>query len=81
MIGNIRETAKVITLMDAYLRTSGKIPEEKLWENTYANRQINRRRNGESFPLCDHARAMVYSMLSAERGWAGVDTNPALKAL
>jgi len=70
MIGNVCEAARAVELMDEYLRKSGKLREDQLWEN---NRFLNKRLKGDTFSLSDHIRAMVYSMLNAERGWAGVD--------
>lgn len=74
MTNNIREAAQAVELMDAYLRSNGKLRDDQLWENHSAT---NRRKAGDVFSLSDHVRAMVYSMLSAERGWARVEENKA----
>lgn len=54
--------ADVICRMDEYLRSI--LPSDKLWENTYIKRQIDKRNGKGSFSINDHIRAMVYSMLS-----------------
>lgn len=68
------DACKMIDQMDQHLRTEllkkdGKIQEEKLWENIYIKRQIDKRNSGGSFSLEDHIRAMVYSMLSSSISW------------
>lgn len=65
---------RMIEQMDQHLRTEllkrdGKVQEEKLWENTYIKRQIDKRQNGGSFSVSDHIRAMVYAMLSGGQTW------------
>lgn len=66
---------RMIEQMDKHLRTEllkkdGKVQEEKLWENTYIKRQIDKREGGGVFTVSDHIRAMVYSLLSGGQGWA-----------
>lgn len=65
---------KMIEQMNRHLRTEllkkdGKVQEEKLWENNFIRRQIEKRENGGSFGLKDHIRAMVYSLLSGGQAW------------
>lgn len=65
---------KMVEQMDEHLRTDllikdGKIQEEKLWENNFIRRQIEKRAKGKSFDVKDHIRAMVYSMFSGGQSW------------
>ena len=67
--------SRMIEQMDKHLRTEllkkdGRIQEEKLWENTYIKRQIDKREGDGVFTVSDHIRAMVYSLLSGGQGWA-----------
>lgn len=67
--------------MDNQLRSSllvknGKIQNKKLWENTHIKKQIDRRNAGDKdFPVQDHIRAMVYSMLSSGISWERVENS------
>lgn len=68
---------EVIEQMDKHLRTDllkkdGAVQKEKLWDNTYIKHQIDKRRNGGSFSVSDHIRAMVYAMLSSGISWSRV---------
>lgn len=70
----IRATATAVQRMDEHLRNDllwkdGQAQLDKLWENTYIKRQIDRRRAGGEFSTIDHIRAMVYSMLSSGIVW------------
>ena len=70
-----KDVYRMIEQMDKHLRTEllkkdGKVQEEKLWENTYIKRQIDKREGGGVFTVSDHIRAMVYSLLSGGQGWA-----------
>lgn len=65
---------EIVKKMEEQLRTDllkrdGRLQEEKLWENTYIKRQIDKRREGKEFTIEDHIRAMVYAMLSAGASW------------
>jgi len=67
---NIEAAANAVQRMDAHLRTAllvkdGTIPTQKLWENTYIKKQIDRRKSGGAFTLKDHVRGMVYSMITS----------------
>ena len=69
-----KNVCKMIEQMNQHLRTKllkkeGKVQKEKLWENTYIKRQIDKREKGSSFSVSDHIRAMVYSMLSGGQVW------------
>ena len=71
---NITDITTAILRMEEHLNNelfvkNGIIEEKKLWKNTYINKQIQRRKNGDSFSLEDHIRAMVYSMLSSSMPW------------
>lgn len=60
----IRVTATAVQRMDEHLRNSllqkdGQTQLDKLWENTYIKRQIDRRQAGGEFSTSDHIRAMV----------------------
>lgn len=70
----IQSTASVVKQMDEHMRNEllkkdGIIQADKLWENTYIKRQIDRRQAGGIFSTSDHIRAMVYSMLSSGIVW------------
>lgn len=70
----IQTTAIAVQRMNEHLRNSllqkdGQAQLDKLWENTYIKRQIDRRRAGGEFSTSDHIRAMVYSMLSSGIEW------------
>lgn len=67
MNSKITDIANAVLLMEQYLNEN--IPKNKLWENTYINEQLVKRKQGGTFSLEDHIRAMVYSMLSAEKEW------------
>lgn len=69
----IQSTAEAVQRMDGHLR-GGLLPEDKLWENTYIKRQIDRRKAGGVFSTSDHIRAMVYSMLSSGIMWDRVSS-------
>lgn len=63
----IKEVSNAVLLMEKHLNDN--LHEQKLWKNTYIKEQIEKREKGERFALSDHMRAMVYSMLSAEKEW------------
>lgn len=70
----IQTIATAVQRMDEHLRNNllwkdGQAQLDKLWENTYIKRQIDRRRAGGEFSTSDHIRAMVYSMLSSGIVW------------
>lgn len=70
----IQATATAVQRMGEHLRNDllwkdGQAQLDKLWENTYIKRQIDRRRAGAEFSTSDHIRAMVYSMLSSGIVW------------
>lgn len=67
MNSKITDIANAVLLMEQYLNEN--IPKNKLWENTYINEQLVKRKQGGTFSLEDHIRAMAYSMLSAEKEW------------
>ena len=67
MNSKITDIANAVLLMEQYLNEN--IPKNKLWENTYINEQLVKRKQGGTFSLEDNIRAMVYSMLSAEKEW------------
>lgn len=71
-----KEQADIIRRMDEHLR--GILPSDKLWENTYIKRQIEKRNEKGSYDIDDHIRAMVYSMLSGGTAWDRVakETDP-----
>lgn len=76
----IQATATVVQRMDEHLRNSllqkdGRAQLDKLWENTYIKRQIDRRQAGGEFSTSDHIRAMVYSMLSSGIEWDRVSAH------
>lgn len=70
---NTTAIAKAVLQMDKQLRES--LPQEKLWEHTFAKHQIDKRTAGEAFTVSDHIRAMVYSMLSAGIKWDKVSNS------
>lgn len=70
----IQSTAEAVERMDEHLRNEllkkdGTIQRDKLWENTYIKRQINKRQGGGEFSTSGHIRAMVYSMLTSGIVW------------
>lgn len=70
----IQSTAEAVKRMDEHLRNEllkrdEAIQWDKLWENTYIKRQIDKRQSGGEFSTSDHIRAMVYSMLSSGIVW------------
>lgn len=76
----IQATATAVQRMDEHLRSDllrkdGQVQLDKLWENTYIKRQIDRRRAGGEFSTRDHIRAMVYSMLSSGIVWDRVSAH------
>ena len=76
----IQATATAVRRMDEHLRNGllqkdGQAQLDKLWENTYIKRQIDRRRAGGEFSTSDHIRAMVYSMLSSGIEWDRVSAH------
>ncbi len=64
-----QERAAVICKMDEHLRVMLQENPDKLWENTFINRQIVKRNNNGLFSVSDHIRAMAYSMLSGGQAW------------
>lgn len=59
---NIENVAKSVLLMDKQLREEllvkdGKVQNKKLWEHTHIKKQIDRRKNGDTFTVTDHIRA------------------------
>lgn len=71
---NIENVAKYVLLMDKQLREKllvkdGKVQNKKLWEYTHIKKQIDRRKNGDTFTVTDHIRAIVYSMLTSGAAW------------
>lgn len=63
----IKDVANTVLLIEKYLNDN--VEESKLWKQTFTKMQIEKRKNGGIFDLSDHIRAMVYSMLSAEKEW------------
>lgn len=66
---NIENVAKYVLLMDKQLREKllvkdGKVQNKKLWEYTHIKKQIDRRKNGDTFTVTDHIRAIVYILWS-----------------
>lgn len=47
----------------------------KLWNRCPIKKRIEERKNGKTFKLEDHIRAMVYSMLSSNKTWEDVSKN------
>lgn len=79
MNGKIKNAAKAVLAMDSHLRNDllkkdGKLQTKKLWENTFIKHQIDRRKQGGTFSIKDHIRAMVYSMLSSGISWQRVES-------
>ena len=77
-MSRVKVVADAIPLMDKYLReeylnTSDSLANNKLWENTYIKKQIDKRKSGGTFTIGDHIRAMVYSMLSSGIVWARIE--------
>ena len=71
---NIENVAKYVLLMDKQLREKllvkdGKVQNKKLWEYTHIKKQIDRRKNGDTFTVTYHIRAIVYSMLTSGAAW------------
>lgn len=67
---DIREAASILPLIENYLKEQfSQNAPDKLWENNFIKRQIEKRKQGEPFTLQDHIRAMVYSMLSSAAAW------------
>lgn len=78
MNDKIKNAAKAVLAMDSHLRNDllkkdGKLQEKKLWENTFIKHQIDRRKQGGTFSIEDHIRAMVYSMLTSGASWNRVE--------
>ena len=72
--------ATAVQRMDEHLRNSllqkdGQTQLDKLWENTYIKRQIDRRQAGGEFSTSGHIQAMVYSMLSSGIAWDRVSAH------
>lgn len=75
---NIEAAANAVQRMDRHLRTElllkdGTVPPQKLWENTYIKKQIDRRKSGGAFTLKDHVRGMVYSMITSGAPWSRLE--------
>lgn len=75
---NIEAAANAVQRMDRHLRTellikNGAVPPQKLWENTYIEKQIDRRKSGGTFTLKDHVRGMVYSMITSGAPWSRLE--------
>ena len=85
MINKIaEEKASVIYIIEQHLKEELlKHTPEKLWEESFIKRQIERRQNGKAFTTTDHIRAMVYSMLSSGMSWDKVakNMNPETKCI
>lgn len=85
MINKItQEKAKIISEMEQQLKNELlKDEPEKLWEESFIKRQIDKRNRGELFSVTDHIRAMVYSMLSSGISWNRVakDIQPDTKCV
>lgn len=69
-----KTVANSVLQMDKQMRESlfinnGEPQVKKLWENTYIKKQLDRRKNGETFTVSDHIRGMVYSMLTSGAAW------------
>lgn len=69
-----KTVANSVLQMDKQMRKSlfiknGEPQAKKLWENTYIKKQLDRRKNGETFTVSDHIRGMVYSMLTSGAAW------------
>lgn len=72
-----QEKVNLISAMEEQLKNELlKGEPDKLWENGFIKKQIERRKKGkEPFTLQNHIRAMVYSMLSSGNQWANVAKN------
>lgn len=78
------EKARIIYIIEHHLKEELlKHTPEKLWEESFIKRQIERRQNGKAFTTTDHIRAMVYSMLSSGMSWNKVakNMNPETKCI
>lgn len=69
-----KTVANSVLQMDKQMRESlfinnGEPQAKKLWENTYIKKQLDRRKNGETFTVSDHIRGMIYSMLTSGAAW------------
>ena len=76
-MNRIKEISNAVEQMDKHLRNElfvkdGILSEKQLWENTFINKQIIKRKDGGQFKIQDHIRAMVYSMLSSGASWRRV---------
>lgn len=71
MINKItQEKAKIIDAIEHHLRNNLLHNDtNKLWENTYIKRQIDKRKEKNLFSVNEHICAMVYSMLSSGVSW------------
>ena len=79
MLPNTKETCDAIGKMDNHLRNDlfvkdGEIQRKKLWENTFIKHQIDRRKDGYTFSINDHIRAMLYSMISSGISWKRIES-------
>ena len=63
----IKDVANAVLLIERYLNDN--VEKCKLWKQTFIKKHIEKRKNGGTFDLSNHIRAMVYSMLSAEKEW------------
>lgn len=88
MKNNMENVCKITEQMDRHLREellkkNGGAWEEKLWENIFIKRQIDRRNASDKFSLEDHIRAMVYSMISSNLSWDRIikDIDPESKRI
>lgn len=71
-----QEKADLVFAMENQLKNDVlKDTPHKLWNNNYIKKQIERRNKGKTFPLKDHIRAMVYSMLSSGSSWNRISKN------
>lgn len=71
-----QEKAQIVYAMEQQLRNNLLHSDtNKLWENTYIKRQIDKRKENSSFSVNDHIRAMVYSMLSSGVAWNRIAEN------
>ncbi len=79
-----QEMADLVFAMEKQLKNDIlKDSPQKLWDNNFIKKQIERRKKGETFTLKDHIRAMVYSMLSSGSSWDRIskDTDPDTKCM
>lgn len=67
MNNRAKDVSNAVLLMEKYLNEN--VQERKLWKKSFVKDQIKKRKEGGTFDLSDHVRAMVYSMLSAEKEW------------